>query len=223
MDMEVLGKEAVGMGAAGDMGEAEWRRWWGGGSREKTLRGGWRRGASGQCWWCRGGSGWEGAGVKALGDGMLEGLRAVIHGGDNAVPVEKQGLRQRGKKKVSREVGELFWDRLGFGWVMGWKETLTKMASGDWVVLEFVEGDVVGVEVGDVGEDVVVYLGGEEAANAEVKEVESFGGGSRWVERVEEGSADRRVVRGGSGLRWWAMFEDGGLEGVLIGGGAGGI
>ena len=48
--------------------------------------------------------GWEGPGGEAVGDCLLEGVGAIVEGGDNAVPVEEKGVVEWGVEKVVRKV-----------------------------------------------------------------------------------------------------------------------
>ena len=95
----------------------------------------------------------------------MEGLGAIVHSGDDAVPVEGEGVGEGGIEERWGKVGKLGRDRLCFiRWVRG-KEALAQMAGGDGVLVELVECGIVGVEFCDGGVDIVVDLFRKEASN----------------------------------------------------------
>ena len=76
-------------------------------------------------------------------------MGAVIHGGDDAVPVEREGVGEWGVEEGRGEVGELGRDRLCFiGWVRR-EEACMEMAGGVRHLVELVKVSIVGVEFRD--------------------------------------------------------------------------
>ncbi len=94
------------------------------------------------------------------------------------------------------------------------------MAGCDGVTLEFMEVNVVLMEVSYIGVYVMMELPWEEATNSKVEEVEMFGSGIGGVNWVKKCSVCWQIVRGGSTAWWGAMREDCGLKGKLMGVGA---
>jgi len=151
---------------------------------------------------------------------VLKSLCAIVHGGDNAVPVKEKGLGEGCKEEIVRKVCKLGRDGVGVVSRMGGVETVTEVAGCDGVSLELMEVHIVLMEVCYIGVHVMMELPWEEATNSEVEEIEMFGSGSGRVQGVKKGSVHWQVVRGGSRAWWGAMCEDCGLEGILMGVGA---
>ena len=91
---------AGGCGQEGKRGVSSGRCGWA--QRSRRWRGG-REAWEGET--VEGGvGGWEGPGGEAVGDCLLEGVGAIVEGGDNAVPVEEKGVVEWGVEKVVRKV-----------------------------------------------------------------------------------------------------------------------
>ena len=102
-------------------------------------------------------------------------------------------------------------------------KSTTEMLGGVGVLAEVMASGVVCGQVVDVGVDGVMDLFGEQATNAEVQDVGSFGIGGGGVVGVEGGSADGRIIWVRRMRRGRGPWPDGRRQWVLKGGGAGRI